>query len=167
MDVTAKLQQQHFSGQVTRLYGGSLQFENVQVRLPASVLATHVPVPLSGELSADIERLVVDDRQLVDVAGRMVLHNAVVLTPDKQMMLGSFAAKLSRGEHDFRAELFDLDGPTLLQGELSLAPDGNYRMTGLIALADSADESLAAILPVLGTSEADGKIRLRHNGSFW
>lgn len=132
--VTTRLPQQEFDGEVCVSLNGSLQLHNANIAVPAALLQPHLPVPIQGQFSSHIDELQLRGNVLQSLKGKLTWNAAKVNTGATWLDVGSFAAELSdNGDNGIKAQVFQLSGPmdVTLDVEL-LAPSGG-RISGELA----------------------------------
>jgi general secretion pathway protein N len=148
--------------------GGDLSFSDVEGRMPVSqlqqLLAT-IPLPLEGELSLKLDKLVVTSSgQLQRAEGRVVWYKAGVQLAEK-LQFGDLQMTLhSRDEGVIEGLIHDSGGPLQLQATLTLSPDGSYQLQGQVKANETAAPALQNSLAMLGKPDSQGRYPLNFRG---
>ena len=146
--------------------GGAIRLQAVTASLPIAALGAFIEVTgLSGDVSLQVEQLVIDDGLPVDVAGRVGLAN-LVISPLAPTPLGDFEGTLETVDGVIRGEVADVSGVLDLRGSLELRPDRTYLFTGLIATRPGAPAAIEEQLQYLGSADAEGRHRFGFEGQL-
>ena len=172
VELQANLGPQNFSARLSWLLGNRLRLQDLQAHVPADIFSARSAIPMTGQISAEIETLTVDGQAITDLKGRIVLQDAVMIGEGRGLPLGSFAAELAEsGDGGMVATLFDLGGALDLKSEIKLDLQGNYQMDAIVAVRDGAHEllheQLQDWLPLLGESIGEERYRLSPRGNLW
>nr|WP_324259854.1 type II secretion system protein N [Cellvibrio fontiphilus] len=132
--LTTRLPQQQFEGEVCAGSGGRLQIRNADILVPAALLQTHVPVPIQGQFSSHIDHLQLRGDVLESLKGKLTWNGARVNTGTNWLDIGSYAAELTdNANNGIKAQLFQLAGPVDVNLTLEfMAPSGG-KVTGELA----------------------------------
>lgn len=163
--------QGHVETDFERSWSGLLRFSQLKADLPLDALAA-LRLPMGrgwrGQLTADLDRLELDEQWPVSAAGVVELHE-LVAAPPSSAALGSFrlaVAEQAPATDGLRASLTQTDGPLLLDGNLRLGPDRSFLLEGRLAPRGTPTRELAGLLQALGPPEADGRRPFSVSGTF-
>lgn len=145
-DVNASLESQVIEGRVCAGLGGSVRVSNTSIDAPASLIQAGVPVPIQGQLAANIQRMRMNDGRLADLEGNLSWTGARVQAEGAWVTLGSFAAE---ARYDAQtdalvADVFDLDGPIDLAVETRLPLAGGIFVEGTLELTGAFSDQIQA-----------------------
>jgi hypothetical protein len=137
-----------------RLYGRDVH-ANLDLK-PALIPA--LPPNLTGNARADIAYIEMQAGRLVDLRGRIEVHDltqrAGATTP-----LGSYSLAFTGAAAGapLVGELHDLGGPLALAGTLRMTPEPGFVLDGKVASRPTAAADLVRQLQVLGAPDAQGR----------
>lgn len=145
-DVSAALEAQTIDGRVCAGLGGSVRVSDTSIDAPASLVQAGVPVPIQGQLAANIQSLEMDQGRLTDLQGNLSWSGARVQAEGTWVTLGSFAAEARYdAEQDaLVADVFDLDGPIQLEVETRLPLSGGIFVKGDLELSGAFSDQIQA-----------------------
>jgi len=145
-DVNATLENQNIDGRVCAGLGGSVRVSDTSVDAPASLIQAGVPVPIQGQLAANIQTLRMKGGQLSELQGNLSWTGARVQADGTWVTLGSFAAEARYdAERDaLVADVFDLDGPIDLEVETRLPLAGGIFVEGELELTGAFSDQIQA-----------------------
>jgi general secretion pathway protein N len=117
-----------------------------------------LPANVTGHASADLAYLEMRAGRLVDLRGRIEVHE-LAQHEGADTSLGSYA--LIFGDHApgvaLLGELHDLGGPLSLEGTLRMTPEPGFVVDGKVAVRAGAAPELARQLQILGPPDAQGR----------
>ncbi len=116
-----------------------------------------------GQLELELQELQIAKRQITSAQGEIRWLDAGIEHPIKTE-LGNIQFILSGDDKSFNSSIKDLDGPLKVDGELSLLPDGNYRIQGKVKPINGTNQGLVSLLQSLGRPIADGSIQIDYSG---
>jgi len=156
------------SGLVSYSFSGTLTVENLSANMLATEVLKLAKIPafkLGGEFKLNLPRLIISEKRLTFISGRLLWADAKSIFPQK-LDLGNLVVDLSTGEDDvISAKLKDGGGALELGGGLTLAPDGKYNFTGQFAARDGRNSVLGRALGFMGRYNANGKAILVRTGN--
>lgn len=152
------------------LSAAEAEFTGVRGRLPLQLLQPYLkqlPPILNGELSLKLGELALSgDGRLQRASGRLVWHQAGVSAP-QPLEFGDLVMELENAaEGGITGRLSDNGGPLQLQAQLSLDPQGRYRLQGRVQAAPGAPAELRQSLGMLGRADAEGGYPLNFSGNL-
>ncbi|MGH8397293.1 MAG: type II secretion system protein N [Gammaproteobacteria bacterium] len=154
-----------------RLMGGRadrLLLQDFQGRLLISQLDPWLPLPsgsISGTLFLKLTRVVLLNGQPV-VADGVINGDGIRLAWPQPVTLGNYQLKLQTQESGgIRGNLLDTAGPLILQGNVSMTPNGQYRISGTLASRDPANTALNNLLHYL-PADASGNRPFQFTGQW-
>ncbi len=156
LDIDAEWGAQHLSGGVSLRGEGNLGLEDFEAKGSAELLQQVLPAEFKGQLSLQVEELLLADWLPVRASGRMVWQNAVWMPVQGPMPLGSYAVDFSQAAGDpLVGEVVTLQGPLLAEGNVTLIGDA-YELDVTLSGERPLDAALQQALelfarPVNGT----------------
>jgi hypothetical protein len=145
------------SAQLVLHLDGDLDIEALNASLPVQGGLTPLPAGWSGDLALAIDQASVHAHHLVSVEGTVTARGLRSQHPAAD--LGSLELRFpapAPAPAPMRATLRDLGGPLSVRGELALARDGSYELSGTVAPRDDANPDLQQLLQLLGPADAAG-----------
>ncbi len=145
-DVNATLESQTIDGRVCAGLGGSVAVSDTSIDAPASLVQAGVPVPIQGQLVANIQLMEMNQGRLSALQGNLTWTNARIQAEGSWLSLGSFAAEAHYdAEQDaLVADVFDLDGPIDLEVETRLPLAGGIFVEGDLEMTGAFSEQIQA-----------------------
>ncbi|MGD8175127.1 type II secretion system protein N [Marinimicrobium sp. ARAG 43.8] len=167
-DVAADLEAQRIEGRVCAGLGGAVTVTDTSIDAPASLVQAGVPVPVDGLLAANIQRLRMNQGQLVELSGNLSWTNARIQVQERWVSLGSYAAEARYDPEPeaLIADVFDLDAPVDIDVEARLPLAGGIFLNGELTLSDAFSDSLQAREWLPMVLEHRGSNRYRVNLQF-
>ncbi|MGH8307926.1 MAG: type II secretion system protein N [Gammaproteobacteria bacterium] len=155
-------------GRVMGRRADKLLFQDLQGQIPISRLESWLPLPsgsISGTLNLNLTRVVLVNRQPAEADG-VINGDGIRLGWPQPVTLGNYQLKLqTQKPSGIRGNLLDTAGSLILQGKLSLTPNGRYQVSGTLASRDPADAGLNNLLHYLPT-DASGKHPFQFTGQW-
>ncbi len=160
-DVQADILGQPASGIFCGAPGDRLIARQVQLNAPMAVVAEALNVPLSGQVSLQLQVLKAKGQRIEELEGNLSWRDARWHNGESWVAVGAFAAKLSPNEQGgVAAQIFDLDGPFTVDLTANLALDQEPQVQGTVAAAPEAPEQIASALQFVGVPQEDGSFRV-------
>src|SRR5690606_12235278 len=165
--VTTRLPQQQFDGEICAGATGALQLRNADVSVPSILLQTYLPIPIQGQFSSHIDHLQLQGNVLQSLKGNLTWNGARVNTGNKWLDVGSYAAEFTdNGNNGIKANFFELSGPMDVAIEVELTAPSGGRISGELAAPKAFFESANAldILAMLAQEDSvdeEGKTHYR------
>lgn len=153
-------------GHASAAADGEARLEAVRARFLAAELGALLPLPVSlgGEFALELERLELNGGRPVAAKGELLWRGAALRAP-LEAALGDVHLVLSpREKGGIEGQISDGGGPLKIEGEVSLEPNGSYRLNALLGTRPGADASLKDNLPMVGQRMSDGRYRVVFNG---
>lgn len=145
---------------------GSLTLSDVSGALTLDSLADMLPLSgIEGDISLQIEELVVENGLPVEVTGTLKIANLVsrYLAPTP---LGDYQAEFETEADGISGSVDAISGVLDLIGTISLSPDRNYKFAGKVAARSDAPVGIARQLQLLGSPDAQGRRDFRIEGKL-
>lgn len=163
--ISTDLERQQVSGTACAGVGGALTLSNANISIPAGLIqGLPEPTEISGQLSAHIDTLKLKANKLAALKGNLSWSKARLNNGQTWLNLGAFAADLSAtAEGDIRADVFSLEGPIDLTGNVVMPLTGGIHVDGVFALTDSFAREVQADqwLPMVAEPLDDGRQRIK------
>jgi len=147
---------------------GDYFMRDLNADLPAAELEslyTPVKLGLSGDVIADIGRIVVDGNHLATIEGTILWKNAG-LTMSSGNPVGNFEIEFETTNEGVKGLVKDAGGPLQVDGLLLLKPDGRYQFTGSFNLRDAGRNDIRQALRIFGNPDATGKVTVSQSGNI-
>ena len=147
---------------------GDYFLRNLDADLPAAELEslyTPVKLGLSGDVIADIGRIVVKESHLASIEGKIIWKDAgFTMSPGNPV--GSFEIEFETTDEGVKGLVKDTGGPLQVDGILLLKPDGSYQFTGALNPRDAARNDIRQALRIFGNPDATGKVDVSQSGNI-
>ncbi len=144
-NVSAVLERQQIGGRACASVNGSLKVTGASIDAPANLIQAGIPVPIDGDLVANISTLVMKGQQLQELQGNLSWTGARVQAEGNWVSLGNYAAEYHyNGEDAIVAKVFDLDAPLTLDATVTLALAGGVDVQGELTLEPAFSERIQA-----------------------
>lgn len=148
---------------------GGVHLHDLRGRMPVTALDVWLPLPtnsLDGSLILDLRQLRLKAGRLQSAEGQVELDDAVMNWPT-HYILGSFRMNLSPAEAGgVDAGIADLASPLKLQASLSLTPEGQYQLKGVLAARNLGDAAARTLLANLGRPDSTGQYPFDFKGQW-
>jgi general secretion pathway protein N len=154
----------------TPIGGGAVELYDIEGRMPINELtrfAPYMPIALDGGVSFDLPRVVLNaDGRVQQADGTLIWHQAAMSAP-QALSFGELQLVLrTEDKGKISGDISDRGGPLKVQGKLSLAPDGGYRVNATVSAAKDAPDNLRQSLGWLGKPDAQGRYLLNYSGKI-
>ncbi|WP_339899292.1 type II secretion system protein N [uncultured Gilvimarinus sp.] len=164
-DLTTNLERQQVSGTACAGMGNKLTLRDTDISVPAS-LVQDLPdnVEISGQLSAHIKQLNIEQQNLQALEGNLSWSAARLNNGQRWLNLGAFAAELSATEAgEIYANVFSLDGPIDLKGNVTMPLTGGVIIDVDFTMTDafSRDVQAEQWLPMVATPLDNGRQKIQ------
>ena len=170
IDVTASIQRsqsQFLDVRISLEPGGTTRLSNLRGVLALSTLGKIVPAAgYNGDLTLNLDELVLVDGWPVDAKGTLGLGNLTVIAPIYSP-LGTYEVIFRGAEGDALNGLFTtIDGPLDAEGTVTLKPDRSFEVMGVAGVEESASADLKRMVQFIGPQQADGRHEFAFSGSI-
>ena len=146
--------------------GGTVSLAGLNAAVPLAALSAIVPMNgIAGDVSVQLDRLVIDDGFPTEVNGTIEVSN-LVLQALSQGTVGDYRAVLETADDAIRGTVEDVSGVLDIDGSLVLGRDRTYSLVGKVAAGPNAPATILEQLRYLGSPDADGKREFRFEGSL-
>ncbi|MGB4948836.1 MAG: type II secretion system protein N [Candidatus Competibacter denitrificans] len=139
-------------------------------RLPlnrVSNLAAAGNLPLEGMVVLDLRNLALDATGRPTAAQGTIRLLNLRVNLGQPLPLGDYELRLdSAGSEGMQGKIKDINAPLVLEGTLSLQPDGRYRFAGQAMVRDPNNQVLRQAMSLLGPPGADGRWPLNFSGAL-
>lgn len=144
-NINTELDRQHIDGKVCSGIGGILSLHNTSISAPASLLQAALPLPLDGQISAQIKRMDLKEDYLQHLQGNFSWTSAQINNGSNWMRLGSYAAELKDDQQGgIEAQVFHLDGPTQVDMLVHLMAGGGGSAKGKLVMSREFTQEVQA-----------------------
>lgn len=158
----------HGEMKVTRSFLGTVRVKDVRMNVDVMDLLNTLKIPalkLDGVMNVDVDRIVVSDKQLQQIDGKIVWNDAGMRFPQKQK-LGDLTAQIETTDKGIRAVLKDAGGPLELNGEFVLQANGTYTFNGQMMAREGVNSNLGRTLLMAGRLMPDNKVVVNTSGNL-
>jgi len=141
---------------------------NSQATLQLSALSALIPqqgFEVFGEISADIDRLVLQQSAISELDGNLILRQ-VAINERAYVTVGDFNAQLSMQNGRPLATFTDTDSPLDVSGKAKLVAPRQLQYELVVAIEDSTVPGLVGGFNALGRIDDKGQITLRGSQRF-
>jgi len=162
------------SGQVSRQFSGDLSVSDFDFTAVAKELEPLLPAPIAtfaGNIVGKINTVELVNQQLSKFEGDITWDKAVVNTviygPEITANLGKFDINVAPGDNATHVvKLVSAGGDLSLDGDVTIAPNGDYRTNLLLTPAANAPRELTDVLQRMTRPDGGGRYRVQHNGNI-
>ena len=159
-------------GEFAPVPGGTLEARALRGTLahaPGGLLPG-VPGDLEGRVGLALDELVVRDRVVRAIAGRIEVQDLRQRTGEGPLELGSYELLFEGGppqaSGNLPGRLRDTGGPLEVAGTLTLTPAPGYLLDGSVATRPSASPILVRQIAFLGSPDANGRRSFSQEATF-
>jgi hypothetical protein len=145
---------------------GSIYLRDLRLRMPLADIvgiAGQSNLGLEGDVSVDLPNVVIRARHLARLDGTIQVSDAGT-SPPANVSLGGATIRLQTTQQGMRGILKDTGGPLIIEGVLTLQPDGTYQLAGNLAVRDPARADLVQALGFLGAPGSGGRVNVNYQG---
>jgi hypothetical protein len=148
---------------------GSLHLRDLKGHVPVRSFDAWSPLPsrsLSGNLVLDLKQVQLKAGRLQSATGDVELDDGSMSWPTPYT-LGSYRMSLAPATAGgITGEISDVASPLKLHADLSLGPDGRYKLKGILAARDPGDATTRTMLSNLGRPDSTGQYPFDFNGQW-
>jgi len=145
---------------------GTVSFADLRAAIPLAAMSAIVPMNgIEGDVSVQLDRLVIDDGFPTEVNGTIGVSN-LVLQALSRAAVGDYRAVLETADDAIRGTVEDVSGVLDIDGSLILGRDRTYSLVGKVAAGPNAPATILEQLRFLGSPDADGMREFRFEGSL-
>ena len=123
-------------------------------------------LPVSGQLSAEIERLKIEEQRLVEAHGTLRLGNTVWSLTRPPAALGLFSATIRTEDEAIIADIGDQDAQLAVSGEARLNADQSYLLNLRLKAKADTPAPVANNLKTLGRTDSQGWYQINQRGQL-
>lgn len=158
---------QRIQGDFQLHQNGEIAANNIEGRLPVSVLEPWLPMIISGDVAFVIDHMVMTPARITQLDGLINLEYVEWLGGDRNMRLGSYTAQLLlNSRKDIEVLVNDFGAALGVTGLITVRQSGSYNLDlTLMPRADLAPE-VAEAVNWMGRADGNGNVLLRRNGAF-
>ncbi len=154
---------QTLQGTLSEGFGGNIRFTGVSGELPAELITPLMGlagVSVSGQVKLDDASITLEAERLAQAEGRIQWRSSAITRPFA-LKVGDLQAEVTTDpEGQVRVQVKDMGGPTGVEGEVSLAADGNFQVNGHIKPGADSDPSLGKALAAFSKRQPDGSFQV-------
>jgi hypothetical protein len=160
---------QTLEGTLSLGLGDDTRIESVTGNLPAELVTPMLDLAefgISGQVSLDDMAITLEGERLTQAEGRIQWRGSAITRPFP-FKIGDLQAEVTTDpEGQVRVQVKDMGGPTGVDGEVSLAPDGNFQVNGHIKPGADSDPSLGKALGAFSKRKPDGSYQVIYRDAF-
>lgn len=155
-------------GKVALEMDRDLRFRALSGRLPLAklgALARQPALPMQGVVDFDLQELHLNAAGQPRSAHGLIRLLNLRTDLGQALDLGDFELQLrDASPNSIQGTLKDAGGPLVLEGVLTVDPDGRYRLNGQAAVRDAGNQALRKTLQLLGPPNNNGQWPLNFSG---
>lgn len=155
-------------GDVAMNPGRRLRIRDASGQLPLArlgALAGSSKPPLQGLVEFKLRDLYLNANSQPQAANGIIYLRNARTTLGQPLNLGDFTLQLAPASPEgIQGTVKDNNGPLVLEGTLTLLPDGRYRLAGQAAVRDASNQALRQAMNLLGPPGGDGRWALNFSG---
>jgi general secretion pathway protein N len=148
------------------LLGQEIEAEAVSGQFPISLLEPWVPMLVRGEVELAIDRLVVDQKSLLDAIGKIYVQDLDWMMGAKALPVGSYTAELSVVDGSLLIKVSDRQAQLGVDGLLTANPDGSYQVEAWLSATEGLAPEIKQGLRFLGKKNEAGDILFNDKGRW-
>ncbi len=154
---------------ISRSLFGDLQLSNIQASLSAQEVLALAKIPavkLAGQFDLNLRNLVLQEKRVTEINGRLLWTGAESQFPQK-LKMGDLYADMTTGDDGvIHVKLGDGGGPLELSGKLDVGPDGKYDLALEMASRQGRNSVLGRSLGFIGRYNNKGKAEFKRSGNI-
>lgn len=164
--VKAQAPGQRLKGTVTLTREGLATVDDIEGRMPISVLEPWLPMLVKGEMAFVIDHIVFDNQQLHAIDGVLNLEYVDWLGGDYAMPLGSYMAQISLQQNNVQVQLNDFGANLGMNGLISISPSGAYGFKAILQPRPELAPEVIETLAWMGKRQANGDVLIDSRGQL-
>lgn len=149
---------------------GAVSLTDIDGRLPLSIAEPWLPLLIDGQLQIDVPQLALNSSGITDIAGELVLANAVWQGADMPMALGEYHIALSFPGDRVNADISDRGAKLAAKGTLVAGMSGDsagqYQLNVNLRAAPGLAPEIGKSIGWLGSKQSDGSVLVKQSGSW-
>jgi hypothetical protein len=148
------------------LLGQEIEAEAISGQFPISLLEPWVPMLVRGEVELAIDRLVVDQKSLLDAIGKIYVQDLDWMMGAKALPVGSYTAELSVVDGSLLVNVSDRQAQLGVDGLLTANPAGSYQVEARLSATEDLAPEIKQGLKFLGKKNEAGDILFNDKGRW-
>ena len=158
---------QNIQTSITITEQGEITVDDLEGRLPISVLEPWLPMLVKGEMAFVIDHIRFNARQLLALDGVLNLEYVDWIGGEYDMPLGSYMAQISLQENNIIVLINDFSANLGIDGLLSVnAGNGAYQFTATLDPREDLAPEVAETIVWLGKRSSNGDVVINKRGRF-
>lgn len=146
---------------------GKVTANNIEGRLPISVLEPWVPLFVAGDVAFVIDQLEMTNTQINKLDGLINLEYVDWLGGDRKMRLGSYTAQLLlNNRRDIEVLVNDFGAALGITGLITVRQSGSYNLDLMLMPRSDLAPEVAQAVNWMGRADGNGNVLVRKNGVF-
>lgn len=137
-DIETRMDNQNIAGHICLGFKGAMDISNANISFPARLVQPQLPLPIDGKFTLHIASLIMKNKQLNKLQGKVSWAEAKVHNGTNWMDMGGFGADLSDdGKFGVAAHVFDVSSPMHMDLNVALlAPTGTF-IKGKLSMSEA------------------------------
>lgn len=158
---------QRIQGDFQLSQNGEIAANNIEGRLPISVLEPWLPMIISGDVAFVIDHLVTTTAQITELDGLINLEYVDWLGGDRNMRLGSYTAQLLlNNRKDIEVLVNDFGAALGVTGLITIRQSGSYNLDLTLMPRPGLASEVAQAVTWMGRADGNGNVLVRKNGAL-
>ncbi len=166
IDVIVLGQKHNLKARVTVNQQGVIRADDIEGRLPISMLEPWLPMVVKGEMALVIDHWVFSQDELIALDGVINLEYVDWLGGEYDMPLGNYMGQVSVKDKLVHIQLNDFSARLGIDGLLSIAPTGNYLFNATLQPREGLAPEVAETITWFGKRDANGDVLISKRGRF-
>lgn len=166
VDVVILGEQHNLKGKVTVNQQGVVRADNIEGRLPISMLEPWLPMLVKGEMALVIDHWIFSQDELIALDGVINLEYVDWLGGAYDMPLGNYMGQVSVKDKLVHIQLNDFSARLGIDGLLSITPTGNYLFNATLQPREGLAPEVAETIGWFGKRDANGDVLISKRGRF-
>ena len=157
----------HLQATVIASATGDVTINNLEGRLPVSLLEPWFPLLVEGDIAFVFDHIIANRQQLLAVDGLLNAEYVAWLGGDYAMPLGSYMMKISLHNNQLHININDFNAGLGISGLLTVNPaSGVYQLDATLQARPELAPEVAESIAWFGRRNSQGDIVLKNRGRF-
>lgn len=167
LELSSEYQSQSLQGEACVGLGGSSEFNNVVVKLPADIIKLWLPVDgVRGNLLFRVDTLEMEGERIVKLSGKGRWDDAYYHNSFDWMKLGAVAFDFRESpDGGVLTEVVDIDGPLKLDLLYQFSLQGTFQLKGDVIVQPNAPKELVQVLTAVADEKGANHFYIDWGGS--
>ncbi len=165
--LTSNAPELRLQGTVVANEKGDISINNVEGRLPISLLEPWFPMLVKGDIAFVFDHIIVNPKQLLAIDGVLNVEYVDWLGGDYAMPLGSYMAQITLQDNLVHVDINDFSASLGMMGLLTINPvNGVYQFDATLQARPELAPEVTESIAWLGKRNSQGDIVLKSRGRF-